>query len=181
MGRMKMSNLTLGKMDTSLLMGRITTDLNKYPKRSDFDYSGDVSMSGFGIAKGKMDAGISRENYISNYEELLGSKVKDEKTRKKIIEYAELMVQKRSILSLDITTEESASPFSIQVIGTLPEHVNTCSNYWIGKSIDSQSLTKEISKFKSELEKYGISDAFDENYIGQTGKIVSIKRVLKNY
>ena len=176
-----MSDLTLGKVDTSYLMSKIQKDMNRYPKKKDFDYSGAASIVNFDDAKRKVFVNESRKAFDSFYDKLLADKVPDAKYREILKKYAEVMIQKRNILTMEITTDKDRLPFTIKVIGVLPEHIDSCSNEFINEEIDSNMITQMIHDFRRKMRKFGISDAWDETYQGQSGKIVNIKRKLTNY
>jgi hypothetical protein len=162
-------------------MNKLKRDMSRYPKKKDFDYSGEASIVNFEDARSKVFVNESRKSFDKFYNRLLGNKVPDQKFREVLKRYAEVMIQKRNILTMEINTDKDKIPFTIKVIGVLPEHVDACSNAFIKEDIDSNMLTQMIQDFKRKMRKYGISDAWDETYEGQHGKIVSIKRKLTNY
>jgi hypothetical protein len=114
---------------------------------------------------------------VAIYNKLSTGKIIGESAKLQSLKYAEVMYQPSLYANLTLL-QGSQTIAEMQVLCTLPEHVQAFANYWIGQTIDSQSFMNLVSDFRNKMKALRVANVNVTRKPTSAAKITSIATTL---
>jgi hypothetical protein len=167
--------IQMSKRNIQALQARVERDIQQFMKKSDIKVTGTPvtkSSQTFTQRTGEWYEKAQKSEVLNVYEKLSQNKFR-EGTTQKAIEYSELMFQPTCFTNISLK-EGSKELAELKVICTLPEHLQAFANYWIGQSIDSNSLKSLVHDFQNKIKGFNCACATIQSY-SDSGRINNIE------
>lgn len=164
--------------ESAVLMDRIERKLAAYKDKKSIEITSRDVLTTTKITADQKGYVKPRAYYTEHYEKLLTGKVIGEGMKKRCKDYADIMMQETTYCELELQTRKTTIA-TINIFCTLPEHIQDFANYWINKTIDSQTFQQMVKDFETTMQsRHNIGQCIIKTTPKQTVTITSCEATL---